>query len=319
MCGRPLSDDLRREGDLMLRALVKDLADVPGVEVVATRDARLPAPDLPASFRRIERPEDVLPVWRSLIAGSDAVWPIAPETGDALTGMSELVLRENRRLLGSDLSALRLTTSKRKAAEHLIAHGVPAVPTYALDELPRAAHGWVVKPDDGAGCEDTFLFEDRCALHRWLERHSRPEGFVLQPYVPGPSFSVSILCRNSAAWLLSLNRQDVAVDGGRFRLRGVTVGAANERRAAYARLAGQVTAAIPGLWGYVGIDLVETAAGPAIVDINPRLTTSYVGLHRVLGRNPAALVLDLEHGLAPDLAKTTAAGPVEIGLAVTHA
>jgi hypothetical protein len=49
-----LPGGLHREGDMMLRALVKDLSDVPGVSVVVTRDRRLPACELPAEIRTIE-------------------------------------------------------------------------------------------------------------------------------------------------------------------------------------------------------------------------------------------------------------------------
>ena len=38
---------------------------------------------------------------------------------------------------------------------------------------------------------------------------------------------------------------------------------------------------------------MEAPGGPVVLEINPRLTTSYVGLRPALGRNPAALVLEL--------------------------
>jgi predicted ATP-grasp superfamily ATP-dependent carboligase len=43
----------------------------------------------------------------------------------------------------------------------------------------------------------------------------------------------------------------------------------------------------------VGIDLVDTDEGPVVLEVNPRLTTSYVGLADTIGTNPAGLVLDL--------------------------
>jgi predicted ATP-grasp superfamily ATP-dependent carboligase len=50
---------------------------------------------------------------------------------------------------------------------------------------------------------------------------------------------------------------------------------------------------MPDLWGYVGIDLIDGATGPLVLEVNPRLTTSYVGLARAIRMNPAALVLGL--------------------------
>ena len=319
LCGVAVNDGLRREGDLMLRALVKDLADVPGVAVVTTRDARWPASDLPADVRTVARPDDVLPTQRRLIAESDCVWPIAPETGGALARLSELVLEQDGRLLGSEPDAVRLTASKRATAAHLNAHRVPAVPATESGDLPHAPYGWVVKPDDGAGCEDTHLFESETALRRWLGRQHRPDGLVVQPYVPGEPLSLSLLCRGGEAWLLSINRQDVIVNRGRFEFRGVAVGATDDHNGEYIRLARKVAAAIPGLWGYVGLDLVEGADGPMVLDINPRLTTSYAGLRRALGVNPASLVLDLARGVVPDMRRLPDNEPVEIDPETAHA
>jgi hypothetical protein len=64
-----------------------------------------------------------------------------------------------------------------------------------------------------------------------------------------------------------------------------------------AALGGRIAAAIPDLWGYVGVDLVATASGPVVLEVNPRLTTSYCGLRLALQVNAAELVLGL---LRPD-------------------
>jgi predicted ATP-grasp superfamily ATP-dependent carboligase len=45
------------------------------------------------------------------------------------------------------------------------------------------------------------------------------------------------------------------------------------------------------------VDFIETQAGPIVIEVNPRLTTSYAGLRRAIGVNPAHLVLDLPQSL----------------------
>jgi predicted ATP-grasp superfamily ATP-dependent carboligase len=45
------------------------------------------------------------------------------------------------------------------------------------------------------------------------------------------------------------------------------------------------------------VDLIETAGGPVVVEVNPRLTTSYAGLRRAIGLNAAELVLGLPASL----------------------
>ena len=74
-------------------------------------------------------------------------------------------------------------------------------------------------------------------------------------------------------------------------------------RAAIAALA----VALPGVRGYLGVDLVLGPSGATVIEVNPRLTTSYVGLRRSIRENLAALILDAAAGRAlPD--RVTPAG-----------
>ena len=85
-------------------------------------------------------------------------------------------------------------------------------------------------------------------------------------------------------------------DGTRFSYRGGVVGAFEAARPEFERIANGVAKALPGLFGYAGIDVIVTEQGPVVLEVNPRLTTSYVGLGEALGCNVVALVLDLAAG-----------------------
>lgn len=298
--GQVVPESLLCEGELMAGSLVRDLADAGGdLQLAVCRDARLPAPGWPCKLVPVAEGDDFWQVWADAVTTADAVWPVAPETGGALLRLTALVAAEGKVLLGSRPEAIRLCASKLATATLLAAQGIPTVPTRRLEAgPPGATAGWVVKPDDGAGAEDTRWIKDRGAL----DAFSGPE-WIVQPYLRGDAASLSLLCRDGIAALLACNRQHVALDpspfppGARsFRYRGWTVGALEGRRGAYDALASAVASAIPALWGYVGIDLIETAAGPVILEINPRLTTTYAGLRDAIGQNPAALVLALASG-----------------------
>ena len=43
--------------------------------------------------------------------------------------------------------------------------------------------------------------------------------------------------------------------------------------------------ALPGLRGYIGVDLVLTESEPVVIEVNPRLTTAYLGVRSALGGN----------------------------------
>lgn len=291
----PLPASLAREGDMMVRALARDLAAIEGVEVAASRDPRLNSlspsiiMEAPAASS-----DDIWRFWRRCIDRADAVWPIAPETDGILERLSALVLECERILLGSRPDAVRIAASKAATARHLQDRGVPMVPTRLADQgLPPSATGWVVKPEDGAGCGDTRLFLDGRELERWLAAGRRNGGYVVQPYVPGIPASLSLLCREGDVCVLACNRQLIELEDDVFRYRGSIVNEIWDRDGALRAIARAVAEALPGLWGHVGLDLVLTDKGPVVMEVNPRLTTSYAGLPAALGMNPARLVLDL--------------------------
>jgi hypothetical protein len=57
--------------------------------------------------------------------------------------------------------------------------------------------------------------------------------------------------------------------------------------------------AFAGLRGYVGVDLVLTEHRPYIVDVNPRVTTSFVGLNKVASYNVAEALINAVNGKLP--------------------
>ncbi|MCW2241323.1 ATP-grasp domain-containing protein [Azospirillum canadense] len=291
----PIPSSLAREGDLMLRALVDDLLEIPEVEVMVTRDARLPPLRPPVRSITIDDPRESWALWEDLAREADAVWPIAPETEGALERFSRMVESAGRRLLNSPADAVAVASSKAATADALSAAGLPVAPVWHVGALgadrPPGDGPWVVKPDDGAGCVDTRLLRDRGDWIAWRGEVNRA-GFVAQPFQPGTPASLSMLCRDGRAWLLTVNRQDVSLSGQSFAYGGGIVGGMPSTPP-LAGLAQGVAAALPGLFGYVGVDFIAGPDGPTILEVNPRLTTSYVGLRRATGLNGAAAVLDL--------------------------
>jgi tyramine---L-glutamate ligase len=103
-------------------------------------------------------------------------------------------------------------------------------------------------------------------------------------------------------WVLKPDdRQHIHVDaGGHVVFGGVEIdclplGSGTGRAAA--AVSQRLLHAVPGLGGFVGVDLVwHSTRGPVIIEINPRLTTAYFGLSARLGRNLAAeLLADVTH------------------------
>ncbi|MGH8709897.1 MAG: ATP-grasp domain-containing protein [Burkholderiales bacterium] len=309
---------LAQEGDLMLHALLRDLGDISGVEVVTTRDPRLPVLGFPVSVYTPCSAADTERILEHCIDIADAVWPIAPERGGVLERIHCSVLKHGRKLLGSHPDAVRLTASKQATSRRLTQAGIASVPTYSVDAALHDTNGsWVVKPDDGAGCSDTRLFHNLSEARQWLQ--ANPGNFVLQPFITGIALSLCILCREGTADLLCCNDQRVVVRDGQFHFLGSVVNALTDADGAFAELARRVAAAIPGLWGYVGIDLLQSGSQRVVMEVNPRLTTSYAGLREALGCNPAALVLGLLDDAKPLRLPIFTPQRVEVDLEALHA
>lgn len=276
---------------MMRDALLRDLADIPGLSVSLTHDARLPAPDTTASVTVIDTRQDVSTLWQAAMQAADMSWIIAPETNGILTSLNRLALQHGQ-LVGCDPSVVDLMTDKFATFGALRAAGIATVPTYWPDRWPSTEPGaWVLKPVDGAGCEDVRHFPTAAALQAWLGRHASPR-HVVQPYLPGEAASLSMVCRDGQARLLSCNRQHVHIDAGHFHYAGSEVNALAHHWDRFERLAQQLASAFPGLRGYIGVDVLVTDEVVYVVEINPRLTTSYVGLRESIGCNPARLILD---------------------------
>jgi predicted ATP-grasp superfamily ATP-dependent carboligase len=301
--GRPLPSSLAQEGDLMLQALLRDLAALPAIEVWVCRDARLPLPRCGETVRvlPVREGEAMDALFDRWMHECDAVWPVAPETGALLEDVCARVHAAGKLLLTSPVEAVRICGDKLRTFERLQQYAIPAVPAMPLPgNLPRPDRRWVVKAKDGADCADTTIIDDAADYRSVKAVLHDADNFILQPFTPGKPASLSCLFKHGEASLLSYNEQQIAVRGRHFELLGCIVNAPCPDWERYRQLAGQVAQALPALWGYAGIDMLETSAGPLVLEINPRLTTSYAGLRQALHANVAQQVVDLLHaGLPP--------------------
>ena len=224
----------------------------------------------------------------------DGAWVIAPETGGVL-GRSRAAVGDAR-WLGCSAGAIALTTSKSATLARAAEHGVTTPLAFQNDPETRR---WVVKPDDGAGAVASRVHATLAAASAEASmRQRRGESATLEAWVEGEPLSLSLLCGPERVELLSVNRQDIGIDrDGILSFGGVQIVAlaADEARfAGLQRWATSLANAIPGLRGYVGVDLVwHPQHGPVLIEINPRVTMAYPGLSAALGRNLAAAVLAL--------------------------
>ncbi|MDE2577276.1 MAG: ATP-grasp domain-containing protein [Hyphomicrobiales bacterium] len=278
---------LLAQGAAMRNAIAADLArSGRAIELcVAVSDA---APASIGAPQRAQADEQPLDFFRRAIGQVDQVWAVAPESGGMLLQLARIAGPD--RWIGCNEAAITLTASKTRTLAALERAGVAT---------PRGFAGprYVVKPEDGAGCAQTFVYDTHAlAQAAAVERCARGEAVAIEPFVEGEALSLSLLCGQEGVELLSVNRQHIETSHcGALAFRGVSADAtADPRGPVLAAFAREIVAAIPGLAGFVGVDLVWSAAqGPTVIEVNPRATSAYVGLSRRLGRNIGDSVLSM--------------------------
>lgn len=282
----------------MLQALIRDLSEIADVELMLMLDVRFT--QLIELYRNIgevvvvDAHDSTVDIFERLSRHCDAVWPVAPEIDDILLELTKIVESSRARLLSVSSEVVVLTSNKLETYRLLMQQGITTVSTALLDRHAFIAEGgrFVVKPIDGMGCEQTFLIEN---AEHWAIVNPELEPnrtYIVQPYVEGTPASLSALFDAGRGWLLCRNVQKIEVDNGRFFLKGCHVNDSLKSNV-YEILVQRIAQALPSFSGYAGIDIIETDTGPSVLEINPRLTTSYAGIHRALGINVAEIVLQL--------------------------
>jgi tyramine---L-glutamate ligase len=298
-CHTDLPARLAHEGSLMLNGLLADFAELPQHQIFVLLDARCVERIQSTRTANIHpiiiNPEDdLLTVFSRTLTACDAAWLIAPETEHILFDYSLRVEQSNKRLLSCPSSAVAKTADKLQTFHRLIQHDILTIPTQPLNSSHFSA--WsdfplLIKPIDGAGCENSFVLCNQLELKQIAMRISQPERYIIQPFLQGETLSLCAIFNHPQAELVCINRQHLQIDQQALHLTGCEVNIAQENKARFQKVLDKLVHAFPDLSGYVGIDVLVNETAVFVVEINPRLTSSYVGIRQALGVNVAALVL----------------------------
>jgi predicted ATP-grasp superfamily ATP-dependent carboligase len=295
--GTNVPESLRREGRAMLDAIAADFEWLyDGVKYFEDEGSE------PARFR-------------GYAALCDWALVIAPEFDDLLATRAQWVIDAGARLLGPSPQAIRASADKFHLANSWQRFKVPHPSTILVsetDEISLSAPS-VIKPRYGAGSQATFLVNQPTDWDRALHdaRVEWPGGdLIVQRYISGQAVSVALLIGPKQAIALAPARQHLSSDG-RYRYVGGSLPLPTSLAERAIELALQAVAGVNGLQGYVGVDLVLGDDGrDYAIEINPRLTTSYIGLRQLCEQNLAELMLRVVQGLPID-APTWKAGEVQ--------
>ncbi len=225
---------------------------------------------------------------RRLAPGCDAGLVIAP---DHLLFRYTHLLEQATHNIGCGSMNAAVCANKQRTAAILARHGIAVPPEAGIGKR-------VVKPVMGCGAIGVRLTDEEPGA-----------GEFAQGYIEGEALSVSLVgsrvtgnvCEyysGSPPLLLAINRQEIAIaDDGSFQYLGGETPVHPRREAEIVDAAVRAMNAL-GCQGYAGIDII---AGDRIyiVDVNPRPTTSLVGIAAVMEEEIADILIRASHGEAP--------------------
>ncbi len=219
---------------------------------------------------------------------------IAPETAGILEERIAF-FRKKCPVIAPDPNALALTCDKLQLAHHWQKHGVPTPSTALANQWSQDRVPCVIKPRDGAGSVDTRLITSPADF----EAVALDESRIAQDFLPGRAASITFLIGPNRTVSLPPTFQRLSSDG-EFRYLGgdYPLPIPLARRAQM--IGERAIQSIDGLRGYIGVDLVlgdaEDGSEDFAIEINPRWTTSYIGLRRAIRVSLAGILIKLIQG-----------------------
>ncbi|WP_417385502.1 ATP-grasp domain-containing protein [Gimesia sp.] len=302
---------LLNEGTAMLEAVLADLLALPHTQVITglQQNLSLKSPEIEEAIRgdrlqvfRAATPEQESENFKTACQMADAVLIIAPEFDDLLFRRTQLAVDGGATVAGPDLKTLQLTADKWEFYQWMQDCSLPTIPTCLLsEELSPSAVSvpCLIKHRCGAGGLGLETFEnENCLQQRWNDLITAEEQFLLQPFLKGKPLSTVALIRAGQRELFPAGEQQICWEHG-FQYQGGIIPADLESSVLTAidDLVNHVCDLLPGLAGYVGFDILlpdNAPNEPVLVEINPRLTTSYTGYRRLTQDNLAARIIDFQ-------------------------
>lgn len=261
------------EGKAMLRTLVRSFVSCGHEVLYPTSGISLGE----GTAVTTERFEDAI---GRISKDCDAGLVIAPD--ELLGDLAELV-EENTVNLGCPPDSVRLCADKLECTRALERSRIPVPRTVGRGEY-KGDH--IIKPR--FGCASEGIHKSRGGTLK--------DGFIATQYIEGEHLSASVITGRTQL-PVTVNRQLIEI-GNEVSYRGGIVPYHCDRNNEIIETA-KKTLKLLGCRGYAGVDIV-LGDKPYVVDVNPRPTTSIIGISRVLEGEIADLILRSGFGELPE-------------------
>ena len=137
---------------------------------------------------------------------------------------------------------------------------------------------YISKPTFGAGSLDIKILDSKNLIMKTKNR-------VIQKFHPGKKGSFVMLCSENNFEVLCCNEQIVDINKKKISQTGLIMGGLESYRKEIEKIGRQIYENFSGLFGYIGVDILLEENQWKIIEINPRFTSSLIGLEESYGIN----------------------------------
>lgn len=287
----------------MLAALATDFSRLPQCSVTVLRDHRISLDIADCTIHAVAAADEERNMISRIAQECDWTVVIAPEFNGFLLDRVELATSAGGRLLGPSAETIALAANKSLLAKQFSRADVPTPNGCTIDRGATVPDNFtfpaVLKQLDGAGSLNVQLVRNKAAARKIgaIDFDGRLERFI-----DGTPVSVSVLCGPNGNRPLPACRQHLS-GNGQFTYAGGSLPLPDDLAAEAQRLAIAAVQALPDPLGYIGVDVVlgNPTGEACVIEVNPRLTTSYVGLRAACRQNLATAMIAVALGQSTEL------------------
>jgi predicted ATP-grasp superfamily ATP-dependent carboligase len=260
--------------------------------------------------------------WSQASLGADRVVVIAPEIDDILVNVIKHLRSKKFVVVAPSQHFLRVASDKWQTFQALGEHIQQPNTWLACDIDPYDSGvsppelGFVLKPRDGAGGGGCQRVESQDQLKKAIDNLENPAQWIVQEWRDGRHCSVAMLVDEyGTCRVLGATEQLLRFDETGFHYLGARGPLAKHEIHGIENWCQQVLALIPGAFGWIGIDYIATESNDlesqeivptnlsrsemycstrTLIEINPRLTTSYLLYRQVYGPKLSEGLIGLE-------------------------
>jgi predicted ATP-grasp superfamily ATP-dependent carboligase len=307
-CNKIVTPSSYSEGYAMLNATVQDFQRFES-KVYTTLDYRIAnfVPPLQVEIVTILRPpQDIFDVFDNVCKEIDQILIIAPENNDILYRLTKIAEDNQLIILGSSSESIKMISNKWNV--QILAKNlglkVPLSEKISFDRsveeineiTSNLGYPAIFRNLDSVGGMGVYYVTKDTDLKKILEnmkQNTNYNEFLAHKYLDGLPLSVSLISNGIESQPLTINAQAIKFDKktGELSYIGGYVPLKYKISRKIKKQTSELIENMSGLRGYLGVDLIiDKNDDIYFLEVNPRVTTSYVGIRKITEVNLAEII-----------------------------